>query len=123
MLEIMNTTGQGFLVFRKNDGKAKRNARHFVSFVLHAFRLLILTQSIDDKFLKPGTEIRMLLQQVQRRLESFREVFPQNNILLDVLKAEPGQPINFNHSEGGTCKLLEHYGSIKVRHEVESPDK
>ena len=65
----------------------------------------------------------MLLQQVLRRFESFREVFPNNAVLLDVLKADPDQPIKFNHAEGGTCKLVEHYGSAKVRDELESPDE
>lgn len=76
--------------FRKSDGKAKRNARYFIAFVLHTARLLILTQSIDNSCLKDGTEIRLLLQSVLRRFESFRQVFPQNAILLDVLKAELG---------------------------------
>ena len=123
MLEILNTVGQSVLHFRKNDGKAKRNARYFIAFVLHSVRLLVLTQSIDNSCMKPGSEIRLLLPQVLRRFESFREVFPQNAILLDVLKAEPGQPINFSHAEGGTCKLIEHYGSVNVRHEIESPDE
>lgn len=62
IFEILNTVGQAFLIIRKSDGKAKRNARFFIQLVLHTMRLSILTQSMDGNCFKPGSELRLLLQ-------------------------------------------------------------
>ena len=74
-LLIIQQIGNNVLQFKKSDGKSMRNVRHFVAFIVHTLRLVIVCQSIDRTMLEPES-IRILLGQVLRRLAIFEKIFP-----------------------------------------------
>jgi hypothetical protein len=61
VLNLLISLTPSILQFKKNDFKAKRNLRHFVSFVTHTFRFLIVCQSVDHKCLSADATLSMTL--------------------------------------------------------------
>ena len=75
ILQLLLSLNPTILNIGKKDGAGRRNLRHFIGFIIQAFRFFVVCQSIDHKcFSKDGDsgtneEIHMMLTQVLRKYE------------------------------------------------------
>ena len=90
---------------KKKDAAAQRNFRHFIGFLMHSFRFLIVCQSIDHKCLSQDNQIEIALKQVVRKYEQIKKILPNNADLLDALKSDSSMILWFRHNDGKGCYL------------------
>ena len=79
--------------------KTTAKKRAFVLFVVHAFRLMIIVQSVDRTALDLDKN-KPTLKQVLRKYSLFEKAFPENKWLIDSLQ---GDVLWFSHSNTAQC--------------------
>jgi len=96
VIKILLNINSSIFNFKRSDWPQKHNFCHFLNFIVHAFRFLIVCQSIDQKSLfqfydeQSGEDETCLhmINLIQRRYEKFKDMIPQNATVLDCLRQD-----------------------------------